>query len=196
MAPSSRDRLSVDLRGLKAALLERAKALGVSPSALVRTLLCEALGRPVQAADPMPATGSAGAMRDRVRLSLRMNREHARATLEAARRAGLAPGDFVGGLVLGVPVLVGGADQPRHLASLTASSAELSTLSRHLHRLSQLLSQADAEAARPYRQMLDGLAVEVRGHLQLAATALADLQQQQRRANAAAHGRDRSGELQ
>lgn len=195
MAPSSRDRLSVDLRGLKAALLERARALGVSPSALVRTLLSEALGRPVVAADPMPAKGCAGATHDRMRLNLRMSREHARATLEAARRAGLAPGDFVGGLVLGVPVLVGGANQAHHLASLTASSAELSTLSRHLHRLSLLLSQADADAARQYRQLLDTLAADVRGHLRLAAAALADLQPQRRRANAVASGSIRSRDL-
>ena len=45
MAPSSRDRISVDLHGLKAALFERAQSLGVSPSGLVRTTLAEALGR-------------------------------------------------------------------------------------------------------------------------------------------------------
>ena len=44
MAPSSRDRISVDLHGLKAALFERAQARGVSPSGLVRTTLAEASG--------------------------------------------------------------------------------------------------------------------------------------------------------
>jgi hypothetical protein len=44
MRPSSRDRISVDLHGLKVALLDRAQALGVSPSGLVRTTLAEALG--------------------------------------------------------------------------------------------------------------------------------------------------------
>ena len=43
MAPSSRDRISVDLHGLKAVLFERAQALGVSPSGLVRTILASAL---------------------------------------------------------------------------------------------------------------------------------------------------------
>ena len=43
MAPSARDRISVDLHGLKAALFKRAQALGVSPSGLVRTTLVEAL---------------------------------------------------------------------------------------------------------------------------------------------------------
>lgn len=195
MAPSSRDRLSVDLRGLKAALLERARALGVSPSALVRTLLSEALGQPLAAGAHVPAVGSACMSRDRVRLGLRMSREHACATLGAARRAGLTPGDFVGGLVMGVPVLVDGASQAHHLASLTLSSAELSTLSRHVHCLSLLLGQADADAARQYRQLLDSLAADVRGHLRLAAAALADLQPQRRRANAVASGSIRSRDL-
>ena len=36
MTPSSRDRISVDLRGLRAALLDQARARGVTPSDLVR----------------------------------------------------------------------------------------------------------------------------------------------------------------
>ena len=75
MAPSSRDRISVDLHGLKAALFERAQALGVSPSGLVRTALAEALGRSEQTdmdrsmPSPQPSNG------DRVRLCLRMSQD-------------------------------------------------------------------------------------------------------------------------
>ena len=71
MAPSSSDRISVDLHGLKAALFERAQALGVSPSGLVRTTLAEALGRsdPINidrsTPSPLPSNG------ERVRLCLR-----------------------------------------------------------------------------------------------------------------------------
>mgnify|MGYP006200970465 CR=1 FL=1 len=46
MEPSSRDRISVDLHGLKAPLMERAQAVGLSPSHLVRQVLADALGRP------------------------------------------------------------------------------------------------------------------------------------------------------
>ena len=46
MAPSSRDRISVDLRGLKAALIERARAQGASPSDFVRTALADVLSEP------------------------------------------------------------------------------------------------------------------------------------------------------
>ena len=44
MTPSSRDRISVDLRGLRGALLAQAHARGVTPSDLVRGVLAEAFG--------------------------------------------------------------------------------------------------------------------------------------------------------
>lgn len=122
MAPSSRDRISVDLHGLKATLFERAQALGVSPSGLVRTTLAEALGR----SDPTDIDRSMQSLKsgsgDRVRLCLRMSRAEASATLEGARRAGLNPGDYVGGLVAGVPVLSGAGSRTDHLATLIAYS--------------------------------------------------------------------------
>ena len=76
MAPSSRDRISVDLHGLKAALHARSLAKGVSPSALVRSILAEALSLPAgdgieqHQAQPGPCTGER-----RARLCLRMSRE-------------------------------------------------------------------------------------------------------------------------
>ena len=175
MTPSTRDRISVDLRGLKAALFDRAQALGVSPSGLVRTTLADALGH-ADAVDldrvlPHQLRGNG----ERVRLCLRMSRDHARATVEGARRAGLGVGDYIAGLVADVPVLTSGSSRADHIGALMASSAELSTLSRNIHRLTVLLRQADVEPARAYREMLDRLAGDVRGHLELAARVLADL---------------------
>jgi hypothetical protein len=175
MAPSSRDRLSVDLHGLKAALFERAQALGVSPSGLVRTMLAEALGRAVPTNIDHSMQSLKSGNGDRVRLCLRMSRAQARATLEGARRAGLNPGDYVGGLVAGVPVLLGAGSRTDHLAALIASSAELSTFSRNLHHLAKLLRHGDFRPAREYRPMLDTLGTDVRSHLALVAGALADL---------------------
>jgi len=184
VAPSSRDRISVDLHGLKAALFERARILGLSPSDLVRMTLTEALGLPERiAAVPRRLTGSSG----RVRLSLRMSREQASATLEAARGAGMNPGDYVGSLVANVPVLSAGGSRAECIATLVASSAELSTLSRNIHRLTALLRQANVEPARQYREMLDTLAGDVRGHLVLAARVLSDLRPRSRGADASTH---------
>jgi hypothetical protein len=163
------------LHGLKAALFDRAHALGVSPSGLVRATLAEALGHAerihIDRSTPRLRSGNS----DRMRLCLRMSREQAHATIEAARRAGMNPGDYVGGLVVSVPVLSSGASRIDHVAALMASSAELSTLSRNIHRLTALLRQANVEPARAYREMLDTLAGDVRRHLELAARVLADL---------------------
>ena len=187
MAPSSRDRISVDLRGLKAELFERAQALGVSPSGLVRTTLAEALGH----SEPMTIERSTPSRLSvdgaRVRLSLRMSREQASATFEGARRAGLSPGDYVGNLVAGIPVLMGTSSRTDHLAALIASSAELSTFSRNLHHLTSLLREGAFRAAAEYRPMLDTLGVDVRDHLMLAAGVLADLRPRIRSADTSTH---------
>lgn len=186
MASSSRDRLSVDLHGLKAALLERAKALGVTPSGFVRSTLAEALGQSLDL-DPDRLTGGPpGGRSGRVRLCLRMSRENARATTGAARDARMPLGDYISGLVAGVPVLSAGGSRGDHIAMLVASTAELSTLSRNVHRLTVLLRQANVEPARQYRDMLDTLAVDVRSHLELAAAVLAALQPPGRPAAASA----------
>ena len=186
MAPSLRDRISVDLRGLKAALFERAQALGVSPSRLVRDALVEALGQSDSSRfDRVPM--AAAPIERRARLSLRMSREEALATLAAARNAGITPGAFVAGLVAGVPVLTIGASRVEHIAALIASSAELSTLSRNVHHLTSLLRQGNVRPALAYREMLDTLASDVRGHLVLASRVLADLRPRSRNADPSKH---------
>lgn len=186
MTPSSRDRISVDLRGLKSSLFERARARGVSPSGLVRDALINTLGQTEPTSLGRVAAG-ARPMKDRVRLSLRMAREEARATLAAARQAGLAPGAYVAGLVFGVPALAGGANRAEHIAALIESSAELSTLSRDIHHLTLLLRQGNVRAAREYRERLDTLAGDVRNHLSLASGVLANLRPRSHRADTSKH---------
>ncbi len=90
MAPSSRDRISVDLHGLKAALMERAQALGVSPSELVRKALADELGRSAGKVIDPSEKRRGGRIGERARLCLRMGRDEAAATL-ACTRAGAPP---------------------------------------------------------------------------------------------------------
>lgn len=113
-----------------------------------------------------------------------MSRRDALATITAARSAGLSPGAYVAGLIAGVPVLTSGATRTDHLASLIASSAELSTLCRKLHRLTSLLRQGSVRAAQEYREMLDTVADDVRDHLTLASSVRADLRPRHSRAPA------------
>ena len=176
MEPSSRDRISVDLHGLKAPLMERAQAVGLSPSHLVRQVLADALGR--------PALHNAEAFRtpvqtdkpSRTRLCLRMRSEDAAATQQAAQRAGMATGDYVAALVAGVPVILDGRGHAQTLQALTASTDELAHFGRSLYQLNALLRRGDVEPIRPYVGMLETLARDVRRHLDHVSHALADLQ--------------------
>lgn len=175
MEPSSRNRISVDLHGLKAALMERAQALGVSPSELVRKALAEELGQSAGKLNDQFEKRMVRRKGDRTRLCLRMGREEAAATLTAAHRVGMTPGDYVAGLVAGVPAILAGGGHADHVAALLASNADLSTLSRSIHRLTNLLRQGDMVPALAYRDMLNALDGDIRRHLVLAAGVLAEL---------------------
>lgn len=175
MQSPSRERISIDLQGLKAPLMARSQALGVSPSGLIRKALEHALETTAEPAQRSTRRTSRGHPGDRARLCLRMGHEDAMAVFAAARRAGMSPGDYVADLVAGVPVLLNGGGRVEHIAALMASNFEMSSLSRNIHALTRLLTQANVPQARVYRDMLDTLNGDVRRHLVLVAGALADL---------------------
>lgn len=178
MNTTAHDFVTVDMRGLKAALVARAQAERVSVSVLVRAAVARDLGLAVD--------GEASRMDEptarptSVKLSIRMTADEARQLAAGARAARLSRGAYLAGLIANVPVLSAGGGRTEHIATLMASCAELSTFSRNVHRLTALLRQANVEPARPYREMLDTLARDVRGHLESAARVLAELQPQSR----------------
>jgi hypothetical protein len=187
MNTTAHDFVTVDMRGLKAALVARAQAERVSVSVLVRSAVARDLGLATYgetSRTDVPTAGAAGAAN--VKLSIRMTVEEARQLAAGARAAGLSRGAYLAGLIANVPVLSAGGGRAEYIASVIASCAELSTLSRNIHHLTALLRQANVEPARPYREMLDTLAGDVRRHLALAARALADLQPQRRSARSTA----------
>lgn len=176
MAPSSRDRLSVDLHGLKVALVERARLVGTSPSGWVRATLAEALGGPAGSVDGTRPPRLQARDASRVRLTLRMSRDDASAVLAAARLAGQPPGDFVADLLTGKPAPMPASDRAENVGALIAACAELSTFSRSLSHLVSLLRQSAFRPAEEYRPMLATLSHDVREHLDHLTRALVDLQ--------------------
>jgi hypothetical protein len=174
MAPSSRDRISVDLRGLKAALLAQSAAKKLTPSDFVRTLLAEALDHG-SVSGPLVGNPSVDPSDGRVRISLRLSASDAASLTAAAKTASLPLGTYVAGLAAGIPVLTHGTDRNQHLTALVRSSAELSTLSRNLRHLTRLLSQGSIQAAQQYRDTLDAVGEDVHQHLRLAGHVLSDL---------------------
>lgn len=188
MGTSSHDFVTVDMRGLKAALVAHARTKRCSVSVVVRDAVARELGLGVEpATQRFMVPGAAASRSASVKLSIRMPPGEALQFEAGARAAGLSRGAYLAGLVAQVPVLAAGGRRAEHIAALMASSAELATLGRSIHRLTALLRQANVEPARPYRGMLDTVAADVRCHLELAARALAELQSRQRGAVASAH---------
>jgi hypothetical protein len=188
MNTTAPDFVTVDMRGLKAALVARAQAQRVSVSVVVRGAVARELGSVVPA-DPHapPACIDISPRAGCVKLSIRMTPEEAAQLAAGARAAGLSRGAYLSGLVASVPVLTSGASRPDHIATLVASSAELSSLSRNIHHLTALLREGNVQPALVYRDMLDTLAGDVHRHLMLAASTLADLRPRSRSADASAY---------
>ena len=176
MNTHSPDFVTVDMRGLKAALVARAQAQRVSVSVLVRAAVARDLGvANGDEAHRTAASANTGSGDSFVKLSTRMTSEEADQLAAGARSAGLSRGAYLAGLIAAVPVLASGESRPDHIAALTSSSAELSTLSRNIHHLTSLLRQGAVRPAQEYRAMLDTLAGDVRVHLKLASGVLSDL---------------------
>ena len=181
MNTPSHDFVTVDMRGLKAALVARAQAQRVSVSVLVRAAVARDLGFAAGTeAHQTSASADSEPNASVVKLSIRMTSEEADQLAAGARSAGLSRGAYLAGLVAAVPVLTSGTPRPDHIATLTASNAELSTLSRNIYHLTSLLRQGAVRPAQEYRAMLDTLAGDVRIHLKLASGVLSDLQPQRR----------------
>ena len=145
-------------------------------SAVVRRAVQRELGLADASAEREASARPAAPAASTVKLSIRLTSAEAEQLAAGAQRAGLSRGAFLAGLLAGVPSLSGGAgSRPDGIAALTASSAELSTLTRNIHHLSTLLRQGEVRAAQEYRRMLDTLGDDVRAHLRLAGSVLADL---------------------
>lgn len=170
------DFVSVDMRGLKAALVERAQTERVSVSVLVRRAVAREMGVAEADAQAAPADRRSDTSHARtVKLSIRLTAEEAERLVAGACSAGLSRGAYLAGLVAGVPVLTSGASRPEQLAALTASNGHLSSLSRNIHALTRFLTLGNVPQALAYRDLLDTLDGHVRRHLALAAALLAEL---------------------
>jgi hypothetical protein len=104
-----------------------------------------------------------------------MQRDDAEAVRRAARSAGLSAGDLVATLVSKVPALGTGDGPHARVSALTQSCDELAVLSRSLRSLATLLREGSTRAAQEYRQTLDVLDGDVRAHLALASSVVAEV---------------------
>ena len=170
------DFVTVDMRGLKAALVARARERRVSVSVVVRDAVARAMPSGLEVApheavgDPAHADDSHGTLK----LSIRFTQAEVRRLDAGADAAGLSRAAFLSGLLEGVTVLSSGGRRD-HLAALIASNSELATLSRNIRHLALLLGRSEWRAAQEYRSMLDTMAGDVDRHLRLVGGVLGEM---------------------
>jgi hypothetical protein len=173
MASVPHEFVTVDMRHLKVALIERSRTARVSVSSLVRAFVAIGLGLPSEGSSTdsqalLPRTKI-------VKLSIRMPAADARRIADGARHAGLSRAAYLAELLAGVPEGPSSATRSEQLALLAFSNAELSTLSRNLRHLVLLLNRGSGEAAKEYTRMLNSIAGDVRRHLSLSSALLTEV---------------------
>jgi hypothetical protein len=189
MAFVSPEFVNVDMRELKAALVERARIDGISVSALVRGAVAARLGLGSVSGSMIPNALQAEE-EGGVRLSVRLSPSQARSFEANAAEAGLSRGNYLAQLMADVQPL-NAAERAALMDAIVASNETLSALNRNVRHLTELLGRGSVKAALEYRAMLDTLGGDVRRHLSFVGAGLQVLLPgSQIRAPTAKHGKE------
>jgi len=171
MPGASRDRVTIDLRGIGDAVRAAAACRGMGVAQLVRRAVVMSLDLHAPATVAPMKQGSDGQTPDQVptretaKLTLRLPQAHADALMLNAGALGLSYGDYVARLVAGSRLPQPVAERQADRAALLASNDRMAALSTDLVALVTLLRQAKVEQARPYRDRLETADAQIRRHL-------------------------------
>lgn len=174
MASPSRDRVTVDLRGIGDAVRAAAAGRGMGVAQIVRRAIVATLDMcaTVEVASEADSQTLGQAM---AKLTLRLPQPHADALILNAGTLGLSYGEYVARLVSGSRLPQPIAERQADRAALLASNDQLVTLSADLNALVALLRRADVERAKAYRDRLESADAEIRRHLDRASALIARL---------------------
>jgi hypothetical protein len=170
VASGSRDRVTIDLRGIGPAVRAAACARQITVAAFVREALVEA-ARP--SPESSPPEGDGLDRSEIVKLTLRLPEPDAELVVLKSAALGLSYGAFVGRLVRGAPLPTLTADRAADRDALIASTDHLAELTVDLNALIRMLRTANSEGAERYRNSATSLATDVRRHLDIASRVIA-----------------------
>ena len=172
MASASRDRVSIDLRGIGDAVRTAAAARGDTLAAFARQALVDAAGQTSSAAD-VPAA-PIEVKPPIVKLSLRLRESDAELLVMNAAALGLSYGDYVARLVNRTPLPLPAAHRAADRLALLASTDQLATISTDLNAFMRLLMRAQSAQIETYRQRIHSVDTDIRRHLDRASAFIAD----------------------
>ncbi len=176
---NSRDRVTIELRGLRERLNALAAARKTTTAALARTAIRSLLE--VESSDKKIGRNDAG-MRDVqiVKVTLRLSAAHATALSRRARSADVSQGTYVAGLIDGMPPNPLPPDHMHAVTALVSSTNQLAAMGADLNAFMRLLVRGSSTEIERYRAGIMSLTNDVRSHLALAALLVAELRSARR----------------
>jgi hypothetical protein len=165
MSSVSRDRVTIDLRGIGPLVRAAASARRLRVAAYARLALAKASEQTAAPSLPACQVERAGAV---TKITLRLDPIDAELLLLGAAQVGLSYGAFVGRLLRGMPLPPPLADRVKDRDALIVSSDHLATLSADLAYLIRMLKRFEGDGAVRYGTAAQALMADVRQHLALA----------------------------
>lgn len=173
-AAAVRDRVTVDLRGIRPRLRAQAAKRQMTTAALVRHAVTAMLDdTPSDVGDNAPIDSASGT--PVLKVTLRLPVGHAVVLANRARVADVSQGTYVARLIDGTPAQPRAPNHTQAVAALMASTDRLAALSADLNAFMRLLGRTPSSQLEPYRASIRSLASDVRVHLASAAALVAAL---------------------
>jgi len=147
MAAGSRDRVTVDLRGGGPLVQAKAMAQGLTVAAFVRRAVLTIADAPVDSTDRRSIAPSVAEQR-LIKVTLRLNADHALLLAMRARSAEVSQGTYVAGLLEGQPPPRAASDRREAIAALARSTDQLAVMSTDLQTVLRLIRTAPPGASR------------------------------------------------
>ena len=169
VAHDPRERVTIDLRGLGAAVQLCAAAERITVAALARRAIAAMLDAPVSQAELFSAVAAAAPRVPPdglpVKVTVRMSPTHAVTLATRAHSADVSQGAYVAGLLDNAPPPPQPPDRRAAIDALLTSTDQLAILSADLNAFMRLLARGNPAALEPYRASVMSLNRDVQGHL-------------------------------
>jgi hypothetical protein len=177
----SRDRVTIDLRGMRERLQAHAAVHKMTTAALVRKALVALLTDDPRDLDTCQGNTITSGDGQVVKVTLRLSAAHAFALARRARAADVSQGAYVAGLINGAAPAPRPPDHTHAVAALVGSTDQLAAMGADLNAFMRLLGRGSSSEVESYRaSIIITLADDVRSHLATVAPLIAELRSARR----------------
>lgn len=179
VAHDPRERVTIDLRGLGAAVQLRAAIERTTVASLARRAIAVMLDASAPQAELFSAVAAAAPRVPSdglpVKVTVRMSATHAMTLATRAHSADVSQGAYVAGLLDKAPPPPQPPDHRAAIDALLSSTDQLAVLSADLNAFMRLLGCGNPAALEPYRASVMSLNRDVLGHLAAASRLMSEL---------------------